>query len=259
MPVLIHSPLLARVGVPHAFTTRLGGVSVGPFASLNLGNPSDLPQEQRDPPDNIRRNWRLILDALRLHDRELVQAHQEHAGGVLVVQAGRPAHVGPAQTRADAIVTDDPARVLAVRVADCAPVLIASSDGRCVAAVHAGWRGVLAGVVLHAVHALRRLGAVELLAAVGPCLSADAFEVGHDVAERFIESFGGTSGVVLMPPLGKPRLDLKLSLSMQLRSAAVERVDVLPHCTFRDAERFYSHRRDRGVTGRSAGLIAPRA
>jgi YfiH family protein len=255
---LLTSPLLESIGVPHAFTTRQGGVSTGPFASLNLGNPSDLPRDRRDPPENIRRNWRIILDTLGLAGRELVQVHQVHAGDVLVVETGRPAHAGASDTRADALVTADPARVLAVRVADCAPVLITSADGGLVSAIHAGWRGVLADAVINTVAAMRRLGAHDLAAAIGPCLSVDAFEVGPDVAERFAAAFGTDAGVVVRGP-DKPRLDLKLALSLQLRAAGVERVDVLPHCTYRRADLFYSHRRDRGVTGRGAGVIGPRA
>lgn len=258
MDRLIVSPLLESIGVPHAFTTRLGGVSAPPFDSLNLGNPSDLPPERRDPAENIRANWRLVLDEAGLHGRELVQVHQVHGGDVLVVEPDRPAHPGPAQARADAIVTADPARVLAVRVADCAPVLVASGDGRLVAAIHAGWRGALAGVVRAAVGAMERLGARGLRAAIGPCLSVEAFEVGPEVADRFAGAFGSGSGVVV-PGADRPRIDLKRALERQLREAGVERVDVLPHCSFGARDQFYSHRRDRGVTGRNAGIIAPRA
>lgn len=254
----LHSPLLARVGVPHAFSTRLGGVSPPPFDSLNFGNPSDLPGERRDPPERLARNWNLLLAAIGAEGREVVQAHQVHADAVLVVRPGIPAHAGPSQTRADALATADPARLLAVRVADCAPVLLASADGRCVAAVHAGWRGVLAGVVPRGVNALRNLGATRLVAAIGPCLSADAFEVGEEVAARFDDAFGAGSPVVVRGR-DKPHLDLKRALATQLRAAGVGEIDTLPHCSFRDADLFFSHRRDHGVTGRMVGAIGPRA
>lgn len=252
------SPLLTRIGVPHAFSTRLGGVSAPPFASLNFGNPSALPDPERDPRENIRRNWSLLLRTIGAAGREAVQVHQVHGDGVLVVEPGTPARADGPETKADAIVTADPARLLAVRVADCAPVLVTSLDARHVAAIHAGWRGAIAGVAPRAVEAMRRLGARGLAAAVGPCLAADAFEVGPEVAEQFEAAFGRDSPVIVRGQ-GRPHIDLKLALAIQLRAAGVDQIDVLPHCSFRDANLFFSHRRERGVTGRMVGVIGPKS
>lgn len=248
--------MLGEIGAAHGFSTRVGGVSAAPFESLNLGNPSDLPPERRDPAANIRENLRRLLALLGRSGAEVVQVHQVHGPGVLTVRAGRPVHAGTRDTKADAIVTDDPLRVLCVRVADCAPVLLASEDRRIVAAVHAGWRGVIAGVVPRAVEAMQTLGAAGIHAAVGPCIGPDHFKVGPEVASEFARVFG--DGRFLRPAArpGRTIADLKGAILAQLRQAGVTRAQALPHCTYAEAGLFYSHRRDAGLTGRMCGLIA---
>jgi YfiH family protein len=256
-PVLLTSPLLTAAGIPHAFSTRIGGVSAAPFDSLNLGNPSELPRDKRDPPENIRENFRRILAGIGCEDRTLTEVHQVHAAAVHV--AGPVTDERSPDPKADAIVTRERSRVLAIRVADCAPVLLATPDGSMVAAVHAGWRGVVAGVLPAAISAMQRLGARELLAAMGPCIGPDHFEVGPEVAEQFDRLFRGMAAApVLRAETLKPHLDLKAALRAQLTAAGVERTDVLPHCTWADSDLFFSHRRDRGVTGRTAAVIAVR-
>jgi YfiH family protein len=259
--VLLTSPLLAAARIPHAFSTRIGGVSAAPFESLNLGNPSDLPREKRDPSQNIRENFRRILAGIGCQGRTLTEVHQVHAAAVHIAGPVTDDSERSPDPKADAIVTTDCARVLAIRVADCAPVLLATPDGSMVAAVHAGWRGVVAGVLPAAISAMRRLGARELLAAIGPCIGPDHFEVGPEVAEQFDRVFRGSGSPPVhraAGPNSKPHLDLKAALHAQLATAGVERTDVLPHCTWRDSDLFFSHRRDRGVTGRTAALIAVR-
>lgn len=261
---LLRSSLLDALGVPHAFTTRAGGVSRGVFASLNFGNPMDLAVGDRDPAANIAENFRRLLAAVGAPHREVVQVYQVHGAAVRVFRAGDPSRdrnaQGPLDFKADALVTDDPSRLLAVRVADCTPVLLASADGRVVAAVHAGWRGVVAGVAPAAVGAMRALGAVDLRAAVGPCISAAHFEIGPEVLAAFRDAFGDAAPVRADPARpGKGFADLKAALAWQLAAAGVGHVDVLPHCTFADPGRFFSHRRDKGRTGRMVGLIGPRA
>lgn len=275
-PLLLHSDALAALGVPHAFTTRLGGYSVGPFASLNFGNPGDLPQDRRDPPSNIAANFRLVLDALAAPNREVVQVHQVHGPDVRVVRTDGPTHApewNGNDTKADALVTDDPARILAIRIADCAPVLLSCRGGRIVAAVHAGWRGVIAGVAPRAVEAMRSLAAdsqthdTEIVAAVGPCIGFDAFEVGPEVAAEFTRVFGDATPHVRPREThpGKFLVDLKGALCEQLDHAGVPIVDLLPHCTATSTDPatgtplFFSHRRDHGLTGRMIGLIGPRS
>ncbi len=259
---LLRSPLLA--GAPHAFTTRRAGCSSPPFDSLNFGNPSELAPHDRDPPANIRANLRAVAAAIDPPagvQRTILEVHQVHGGEVRTVRAGDHPPTGPTP-RADAIVTDDPTLFAAVRVADCAPVLLASHDGRIVAAVHAGWRGVIARVAANAVAAMRGLGARDIRAAVGPCIGPEEFEVGPEVAAEFSRAFGADRPIARPAPErgpGKTLIDLKLALRTQLEAESISAIDVLPHCTVRDADLFFSHRRDKGITGRMIGIIGPRA
>jgi hypothetical protein len=188
----------------------------------------------------------------------VIQVHQVHGAAVHVQRRGDGgAGIVWGDVRADAIVTDDPACVAAVRTADCAAVLMASADGRVVAAVHAGWRGAVAGVVLEALAAVRFLAGEggPVSAAIGPCISADAFEVGREVAEAFDRAGTGLTRPHADP--SKAWADLPGLLAMQLRSAGVDAED-LRLCTVGRPDLFFSHRRDRGVTGRLAAFIGPR-
>ncbi|MCC6677945.1 MAG: peptidoglycan editing factor PgeF [Phycisphaerales bacterium] len=248
--------------MPHGFSTRAGGVSGGPFESLNFGNPAELAAERKDPPENIRANFGRLLAVIGAGGRRVVQVHQVHGAGVRVVRAGEERGPG-ALPRADAIVTDDAGAMVCIRVADCAPVLMASADGRVVAAVHAGWRGVIEGVGPAAVEAMRGLGAERIVAAIGPCISAAHFEVGPEVVAEFRRVLGAGAPVLEhrdaeAARAGKAFIDLKEALRIQLREAGVAEVEVLPHCTVAEAGLFFSHRRERGVTGRMVGVIGPR-
>ncbi len=251
------STVLSAAGVPHAFSTRLGGVSGPPFHSLNLGNPSGC--DAHDPSENVRANEQRLLRAAGAGGREFCRVHQVHGRVVVRAERGKPFDF---HAKADAIVSDDPARALSVRVADCVPVLLARGDGRVAAAVHAGWRGVVAGVVPAAIQAMSRLTSHSslvtghLLAAIGPSISAEAFEVGPEVVEIFSRLFDGAA-VYRRLPQGKALIDLRQALYLQLLKAGLEPadIDVTDRCTHRDAGEFFSHRRDLGVTGRMAAVI----
>jgi YfiH family protein len=251
------SPLLRRLGVPHAFSTRLGGVSHKPFDSLNLGNPNGC--EIQDVRENIRRNYRLLQDAAGCADRELLYLHQVHGAQVVRVTRDRP-HDN--NLKADALVSDDPARVLSVRIADCVPVLVSSDDGKAVAAVHAGWRGVIAGVGIAALAEMNRasdIPARRVFAAIGPSISFAAFEVGPEVIDQFEKMFGPNAPVRRRPD-GKGYVDLRGALFRQLSCAGVpeRQIDTTECCTYGNADEFFSHRRDKGISGRMAAIIAPR-
>lgn len=278
-PTLAQSPQLLStptLPAPHAFATRWGGVSQGQFATLNFGNPSTLAPQHRDPKANILENFRLTLHAMGVEGRTIVQVHQVHGAGVRVLRAGQPLPDGDQpDPQADALVTDDPRLVVCVRTADCAPVLLSDEGGRVVAAVHAGWRGVCAGVLPEAIRAMRGLGAVRFHAAIGPCIGPGAFEVGPEVVAAFRAAFpypADQALVIVAHPdghardLGKAHVDLQQALTIQLRDHA----GILPQsvarvggCTVRtrdDAGQslFFSHRRDGEGAGRLASLIGPR-
>lgn len=249
------SPMLQQVGVPHAFSTRLGGASPPPFDSLNLGNPNGC--KIQDARERIRENYARLLDAAGCADRPLTYLHQVHGGTVVRLRAGV---FHDNDSKGDALISDDASRSLSVRVADCVPILLSSEDGRLVAAVHAGWRGVIAGVVVNTVDEMNRIWDVpasRITAAVGPSIGFESFEVGADVLDEFVRVFG-TDAPIRRDANAKGRVDLRQAIYRQLTSAGVlpERIDTTDRCTFRDSREFYSHRRDQGVTGRMAAVIA---
>lgn len=244
---IYESPLLADAGVPHAFSTRLGGVSEGPFASLNLGNPAGQPLQ--DSHENIAENYRRLQAAIGCADRARLYGHQVHGATVLTTD-----HVaGDCELgKGDAIVCDSLDALAAVRTADCVPVLLASRDGRRVAAVHAGWRGAVAGVVIEA---LKHFDSpAEIIAAIGPCIGFSAFEVGPEVAEHF------PAETVRHEPNGKAHVDLKRALTLQLIAGGVPaaQVESTDRCTVTHHDEFFSHRRTGGLTGRMASVIGVR-
>lgn len=251
------SPLLDRLGVAHAFSTRLGGVSSGPFASLNLGNPGGSAVQDADA--NIAENYRRLLAATGLAGRTLCRVHQIHSDRVLVIPPGQP-HDNALQ--ADALVTADPSAIVSIRTADCVPLLLSSSDGRWVAAVHAGWRGVVAGILPVALDRLSRESsrpAGDFTVAIGPCIGPQAFEVGAEVVAEFQKAFGEDAPIVRHGD-AKPRIDLAAALRLQALRAGVkaDQIDQTDLCTYGRGDLLFSHRRDNGVTGRMAALISPR-
>jgi YfiH family protein len=254
--VVYLSPQLAAAGVPHAFSTRRGGVSGPPFDTLNLGNPSGC--DRCDPPANLAENHARLMAAAGLTAARRRWTTQVHGCGVALVDAGFTDGCP-----ADALVTAEPGQALSVRSADCCPVLLSTADGRAVAAAHAGWRGAVAGVAAAAAAELCRVAGVApdmLLGAVGPCIACDAFEVGPEVLAAFADRFGADA-VRRDGPDGKGHADLPEAIRRSLLSAGLspDRIDTTDRCSHRDADEFFSHRRDRGVTGRMAAVIAARA
>ncbi len=232
--------------VPHGFTLRTGGVSQGPMASLNLG------ESVGDRPGHVQENLRLLAQSARQHPEQLATVRQVHGDRVVRAAPG-------AAEEADALWTEEGNGVwVGVKSADCVPVLLASADGRRVAAVHSGWRGTALRVAARAVEALVAQGAATstLRAAVGPCIQACCYEVGPDLAERFRADFGDA---VVRPGGTRPHLDLSGAVRATLLAAGLlpQHVDVQAACTACDAARFFSHRRDAGVTGRHLAFIAP--
>ena len=254
--VTYESPLLHAAGVPHAFTTRLGGISPAPYDSLNLAALVNDPQA--DASTNVAANFRKIRQAIGCRRHIRAQVNQVHGCAVWRPPA-EP--VKPVDApRADALATDKPGLLVMVRVADCVPMLLASKDGRVVSAVHAGWRGIIAGVVTEAVRDVKDLGGgldtSDIVAAIGPCISEKHFEVGPEVVEAF--DGAGLSKVVNREGYDKPHINLSEAVALQLKSVGLTgaQIDRTACCTFSHADEFFSHRRDNGRTGRQAALIA---
>lgn len=267
---VLRSGLLDAARVPHGFSTRLGGVSSGIFSSLNFGNPSELPRDARDPSANIAENLRRLQSASGCSSRDVAQVHQVHGSAVHIIRE-RPRGISTrtddstsSDPKADAIISTDTLVCPMIRIADCAPILLASHDGYIVAAVHAGWRGVIAGVAGETLRSMRNLGAKHILAAIGPCIGVEHFEVGPEVAEQFAIAFPNDPPMIpaatdAARAAGKVRVDLRAALERQLRAAGIDDCEHIGGCTFADPSLYFSHRRDKGITGRLAAIIAPRA
>jgi YfiH family protein len=229
---------------PHGFTTREGGVSPAPWDALNLGGAVG------DEPGRVAENWRRLADATGL---AFARVRQVHGAGVVRLDA--PASPVP---EGDAVVTRARGVAACVSVADCVPILLADPRSGAVAAVHAGWRGTIARVAAAAVERLvAEVGADPgaLLAAIGPSIGRCCYVISPDLAARFDAELGpGLGG----GPPEAPRLDLWAANARILAAAGLSgaRVEVLGRCTACDPA-FYSHRRDRGLTGRQVAFIAP--
>jgi hypothetical protein len=218
-----------------AFTTRAGGVSEGPYASLNLGRKSG------DEVERVDENRRIACEALGADLEKLALNFQVHSDRVLRAVSGRR------DEHADGLWTDEPGQPILAMSADCLPIALARTDASkpAVAVLHVGWRGLLAGIVAAGA---RALGDGALAAAVGPGIGPCCYEVGEEVATPFRERFGDD---VVRDSL----LDLWTSAERALRAAGVERVDRFDRCTACEPDTFFSHRRDAGRTGRQ-GVIA---
>jgi polyphenol oxidase len=223
----------AQAGYDVVFTTRQGGVSTGPYASLNLGRLT------RDVPGNVAENRRRACAEIGVDAARLAVNRQVHSA---VVREARPGDRGE---EADGLWTAEPGLPLLVLAADCLPIAVVRTSGeRRLAVLHAGWRGLSGGIIEAGVAAL---GEGALAAVIGPGIGPCCYEVGEEVSQRFDPDL--TAG---------RRLDLWAAVERRLRSAGVEAITRLDLCTACNPKLFFSHRRDAGVTGRQGvvGAVA---
>jgi polyphenol oxidase len=224
-----------------AFSTRQGGVSEGPYASLNLGIFTG------DEPERVVENRRRLCAAAGVDPERATMAWQQHGAEVRKAHPESIVNPGLRHDPCDALWSDEPGQAMLLLTADCLPIALARLDGErpAVAVLHAGWRGLLAGIVPAGVAAL---GARLVTAAIGPAIGPCCYEVGEDVAGPMRAAFG--TGLVR-----EGRLDLWSAAERALLAAGVARVERFDLCTACDEERFFSHRRDCGLTGRQ-GVLA---
>ena len=279
------SALLSAAGVAHGFSLRGGGVSVASFASLNLG------RAVGDDPGAVEENLGRLARAAGLGGAPaFATAAQVHGDRVLVLRDGRleellgpgepqqpvsgergappvgalaphSAVAPPGEVAGDAVISLDRRVAAAVRVADCVPVLLYEPSARAAAAVHAGWRGARLSIAGRAVSGLTLASGAEpgqVLAAVGPCIGRCCYEVSRDLAALFRALFGAhvADDPGAAPP---PHLDLRACVEASLRRAGLGpgRIEQVGGCTACDPARYFSHRRDRGQTGRHLAFIVP--
>lgn len=232
-PIAVELP-----GAVAYFSDRRGGVSEGPFATLNLG------LNTADDPVRVRENRRLLLAAIGAGSHTLRWLKQEHGAEVWRWQRGAAASARADAPRADGQLTDSSQDALLVTTADCLPVALAG--GGLVAAVHCGWRGLAAGVLAAAVAHFAQPPSAAIGPAIGPC----CYQVGPEVAARFRDYEGALRG---------DRLDLRAVCEQQLRSLGVRRIAQVAACTACDPQRWFSHRRDGPATGRQGVVVIKRA
>lgn len=274
------APLTATGLCVAACSTRLGGVSSGPYASLNLGGRSVA-----DDPACVRENRLRFARALGIDARRQVVPRQVHGAGVLAVPAGLPEERAPHSApdgeparephrepdmvwrldgEGDALVTAEPGPVLTVTVADCAPVYLLDPVRRAVGLAHAGWRGTVAGAAPAALAEMARLFGTrprDCLAVIGPCIGPCCYEVDDMVIRPLAARTPRWREAVRERAGGRWALDLKAANAAILAEAGVPERNIFrsAYCTACRRDLFYSHRGEGGVTGRMAAVIALRA
>ncbi len=218
----------------HGFFTRRGGASSGVFTGLNCGYGST------DQSEIVTINRARVADAMGVSADHLVGVHQIHSSKVEVINGAQTD-----KPKADGMVTKTPGVALSVLTADCQPVLFADTEAGVIGAAHAGWRGALDGVLTATIDAMEGLGAQRsnITAVIGPCISQRAYEVGPEFFEDFVAQDSAYDRFFAQGNGDRMLFDLPGFGLSRLRDAGVGTADWTRHCTYSDAERFYSYRR----------------
>ena len=247
----LYFPQIEELGwVVHAFTTRVGGVSPFPADALNL---SYLRGDSRE---NVRLNRQRLLQALGMGDCPLATLKQLHTDRV-IIQGSKIAAEEPA---GDALITDQPGIILAIQVADCAPILVIDRRNRVIAAVHAGWRGTAQRIVTKTLQAMKaHFGTIpaDCLLAIGPTIDRCCYEVGKEVISLYQKSFTAWKEFLTLSTSDEGYLSLSKANIHQMREVGVAPEQILSAdlCTSCHGELFFSHRGEGGTTGRMMALM----
>jgi polyphenol oxidase len=240
--------------VVHAVFPRQGGLSPAPWASLNLGGTVG------DEAPRVRENRYRAFRALGRDPLSIFDVWQVHSADVVLANAPHPRFTIPPQFKADAIITDNPAVTLLMRFADCTPILLYDPQKRAVGIVHAGWVGTIkrtSGEAVKAMQAAFGSRPADLRAVIGPAIGPDHYEVGPEVEEAARYAFGAAAKGLFQHNYGpKPHFDLWAANQLTLEQAGVEQIEVAGLCTACHPEDWYSHRAQKGKTGRFGALIA---
>ncbi len=223
----------ARISARHGFFTRHGGVSTGVFAALNCGYGSP------ERPELIAQNRALIAGHVGVPPAHLFSVTQTHSADVLTITTPEDITAG---TKADAMVSSGTGIALGVLTADCAPVLFQDAENGVIGAAHAGWRGAFHGVLDATLEAMRALGAREITAVVGPCISQKNYEVGPEFFETFFDENPDYSRFFIPASQEKYLFDLPSFALYRLRQAGVAQAEWTGQCTYAAPEDFYSYR-----------------
>ena len=226
-------------GLVAGVSTRHGGLSQDPYSSLNLGVHTD------DDPAVIEQNLSIFCADLGISTTDLARSYQIHGDKIWVT--GRAGY----QSGFDALVSVQPGVFAGVGIADCTPILLADPVTRVCAAIHAGWKGTVAGIVEKTASRMienRGSNPADILAYIGPCISQAHFEVGDEVAEHFAKEFKTRKG-------SKWHVDLKAANAAQLTKLGIQKIEIDLACTVENNADFFSHRIEKGITGRMLALI----
>lgn len=240
--------LLQEAGLGHAVFTRQGGVSPAPWAALNLSASAG------DAPERVAENLQRALSAAGREPASVFDVWQVHGSEVARADAPR----GGSLQQADAILTDRPGVTLLMRFADCTPILLYDPVHQAAALAHAGWKGAVGRVAGEAVKAMQaQYGSrpADLLAAIGPSIAAHHYPVGPEVAGRVRQAFGMDAGALLPEENGQPHFDLLAANRLVLEQAGVRRIENACLCTACCLDDWYSHRAERGQTGRFGATL----
>jgi polyphenol oxidase len=254
LPLHRFPSLSAFPGLVHAVSTRLGGVSSGPYTSLNLSTSTG------DSREHVDANYRLLAEALDLPRERFTTTWQVHGTHVVRATAG---NVGGMIDKADGIITDMPGLPLTQRYADCTPLLVYDPRRHAAGLAHAGWRGTVDGMATALVQAMTASFGSDprdLVAVIGPAIGPCCYEVGQEVVDAVERAFPVADALLSRPANGAaasagPQLDLWAANRWQLERAGVGRVEVAGICTRCQRETFFSHRGDGPVTGRFGAVV----
>lgn len=239
----LEAPSLSGLeGIRHGFFTRHGGVSSGIYASLNCGHGSD------DDAQAVAENRKRVCRHLGGKGDACLTVHQIHSATAFVADALIPRDALP---KADAVVTRTPGLVVGALAADCAPVLFADPVARVVAAAHAGWRGAVGGILEATVEAMEATGAqrARIVAAVGPCISLAAYEVGPEFeADLLARNPENARFFATVTPGGRAHFDLSAYAFARLEALGLHHCDRIKACTQADDSRFFSYRRSKRLS-----------
>ena len=241
------------IGVPHCFTTRLGGVSSGTLSSLNIG------MHRGDDPENVAENFRILGNTLGFDPEKLVLTHQIHTDIVRPVtdtdHSGFDHHHYPP---CDGLVTNDPGTALVIFTADCTPILLSDPVTGAVGACHAGWRGTaldIAGKTVGAMVSSFGCDPKNIRAAIGPNLGQCCFETDADVPSAMVETFGDAVQAHIRPDGNKFYVNLKAINALALSRAGVSQIEISTACTKCNPDTYWSHRVHGASRGSQGAII----
>lgn len=241
---------LDQFGVDHGIFTRVGGVSKSPWASLNFGGTVG------DDSEAVRSNHDLAFGAAGLSRMNIFDAWQVH--GTEIIVPDHPRLPGVAHQKADILLTNKPDLALFMRFADCVPILLYDPKKHVCGLIHAGWQGTVKKAASHAISAMQNLfnsTPDDIFAAIGPSIGPDHYEIGPNVARQIESNFSSWVDDILISKNGHLYFDLWKANWILLEEAGLEKIDTAGVCTYCDHQDWFSHRRDKGRTGRFGVFI----